>query len=106
MGASSAISLKPEFRRDGPSDFLADLIRRSVQVKADVVAADEREGGVRAFLNLGHTLAHALEARSKHQLTHGDAVAYGLLYAAKLAELRGWSGGLEEVQDLFTLGFT
>ena len=88
---------KDAFRRDGPSDFLVDLIGRSVQVKADIVAADEREGGVRAYLNLGHTLAHALEAHSKHQLTHGEAVAYGLLYAAKLAELRGWQGALEEV---------
>ena len=89
---------KDTFRRDGPSDFLADLIKRSVQVKADIVATDEREGGVRAYLNLGHTLAHALEAHSKHQLTHGEAVSYGLLYAAKLAELRGWQGGLEEVE--------
>ena len=89
---------KGEFRRDGPSDFLVDLIERSVQVKADIVAQDEREGGARAHLNLGHTLAHALEAHSKHHLTHGEAVAYGLLYAAKLAELRGWQGGLEEVR--------
>ncbi len=89
---------KDTFRRDGPSDFLVDLIKRSVQVKADIVAADEREGGVRAYLNLGHTLAHALEAHSEHQLTHGEAVAYGLLYAAKLAELRGWQGGLEKVE--------
>lgn len=86
------------FRRDGPSDFLADLIGRSVQVKADIVAQDEREGSVRAYLNLGHTLAHALEAHSEHRLTHGEAVAYGLLYAAKLAHLRGWQGGLDETR--------
>ncbi len=89
---------KDTFHRDGPSDFLADLIGRSVQVKANIVAQDEREGGVRAHLNLGHTLAHALEAHSEHGLTHGDAVSYGLLFAAKTAELRGWHGGLEETR--------
>ncbi len=90
------------FRGDGPSDVLADLIRRSVQVKADIVAQDEREGGVRAYLNLGHTLAHALEAHSEHRLTHGEAVTYGLLYAARLAHLRGWQGGLEEVRTFLS----
>ena len=90
---------QPTFRRDGPSDTLVDLISRSVRVKADIVAADEREGNVRAHLNLGHTLAHALEARAEHRLTHGDAVAYGLLYVAKLADLRGWQGGLEDVES-------
>lgn len=68
---------------------LADAIARSVAVKAAIVAADEREGGVRAHLNLGHTLAHALEAVSGHRLTHGDAVAYGLHFAALLGRQRG-----------------
>lgn len=68
---------------------LADAVARSVRVKAEIVAADEREGGVRAHLNLGHTLAHALEAISGHTLPHGDAVAYGLHYAALLGRERG-----------------
>lgn len=81
----------PRFRRDGPADFLAAAVARSVKVKADIVAEDEREGGRRAFLNLGHTLAHALEAHTEHALSHGDAVAYGLLFAARVAAGRGYA---------------
>ena len=65
----------------------ADLetrIARCVEIKAEVVAADEREGGRRALLNYGHTLAHALEITSGHELAHGEAVAIGLAYAARL----------------------
>ena len=63
-------------------------VAASVRVKADVVAADAREtGGARATLNLGHTVGHALEAASGHALTHGEAVAWGLLYAAHLTHL-------------------
>lgn len=79
------------FRGGGPADFLSDLIARSVKVKADIVATDEREQGARAHLNLGHNLGHALEAYSHHRLSHGDAVAYGLLFATKLAAQRGWA---------------
>lgn len=82
---------RPEFRKDGPEDFLSEVVARSVRVKAEVVAQDEREGGVRAHLNLGHTLAHALEAATHHGLSHGDAVAYGLLFAARLAAARGYA---------------
>lgn len=68
---------------------LADLITLSVQLKADVVSDDEREGGRRALLNYGHTLAHALEslalARDVDELRHGEAVAIGLAFAARLA---------------------
>ena len=81
----------PAFRRDGDPDVLTDLIGRSVAVKARIVAADEREVGARAHLNLGHTLAHALEAFTKHRISHGDAVVYGLLFAATLAAGRGYA---------------
>jgi 3-dehydroquinate synthase len=81
----------PDFRPDGPAGFLEEVVARSVRVKADIVAEDEREGGQRAFLNLGHTLAHALEAYTDHALAHGDAVAYGLLFAARLAAARGYA---------------
>lgn len=67
----------------------ADRVARCVQIKADVVAADEREGGRRALLNYGHTLAHALEIEQGHTLAHGEAVAIGLVYAAHLAEVLG-----------------
>ena len=67
----------------------ADRIARCVQIKAEVVAADEREGGRRALLNYGHTLAHALEIEQAHTLAHGEAVAIGLVYAAHLAHVLG-----------------
>ncbi len=60
-------------------------IARCVEIKAEVVASDEREGGRRALLNYGHTLAHALEIATEHELAHGEAVAIGLIYAAELA---------------------
>ena len=88
-----------DFRRDGDLDFLTELIGRSVAVKARVVAADEREGGERAHLNLGHTLAHALEAHSHHRIPHGDAVAYGLLFAAELAAGRGYADETERIGE-------
>ena len=68
---------------------LVDRIATCVQIKADIVAGDEREGGRRALLNYGHTLAHALEIESKFGLAHGEAVAIGLIYAAHLAHVLG-----------------
>ena len=60
-------------------------IARCVEIKAKIVAADERESGGRALLNYGHTLAHALERSSDFSLAHGEAVAVGMIYAAHLA---------------------
>jgi len=60
-------------------------IARCVEIKAKIVAADERESGGRALLNYGHTLAHALERSSNFSLAHGEAVAVGMIYAAHLS---------------------
>jgi 5-deoxy-5-amino-3-dehydroquinate synthase len=68
---------------------LEDRVARCVEIKAEVVASDEREGGRRAILNYGHTLAHALEIASDHRIAHGEAVAIGLVFAARLAERLG-----------------
>jgi 5-deoxy-5-amino-3-dehydroquinate synthase len=68
---------------------IAERIARCVAIKAEVVAGDEREGGRRAVLNYGHTLAHALEIAGRHDLRHGEAVAIGLGYAARLARVLG-----------------
>jgi 5-deoxy-5-amino-3-dehydroquinate synthase len=68
---------------------LEERVAAAVAIKAEVVAADEREGGRRAILNYGHTLAHALETSGHHQLRHGEAVAIGLRYAAALARRLG-----------------
>jgi 5-deoxy-5-amino-3-dehydroquinate synthase len=64
---------------------LDDRIARCIEIKAEVVASDEREGGRRALLNYGHTLAHAIEIASDHDIAHGEAVAIGLVFAAELA---------------------
>jgi 5-deoxy-5-amino-3-dehydroquinate synthase len=68
---------------------LDERVARCVAIKAEVVAADEREGGRRATLNYGHTLGHALETAGHYDLRHGDAVAIGLVFAAVLAERLG-----------------
>ncbi len=68
---------------------LTDRVARCVEIKADVVATDEREGGRRAILNYGHTLAHALEVATGYDLAHGEAVAVGLVFAARLANRLG-----------------
>jgi len=62
------------------------LITQSVKLKAEVVSADEREGGLRRVLNLGHTIGHALEAETGYRrLLHGEAVAWGMIAATNIA---------------------
>ncbi|MFI5245958.1 MAG: 3-dehydroquinate synthase [Gemmatimonadales bacterium] len=73
--------------RDGTT--LEALIRRSVELKADVVAEDERESDRRAVLNAGHTVAHALERVSEFAIPHGEAVAIGLVVETRVAERMG-----------------
>lgn len=69
---------------------LATMIRRCVRNKAQVVAADERESGQRALLNFGHSFGHGLEVLGEYQrLLHGEAVAIGMVVAARLSRLRG-----------------
>ncbi len=68
---------------------LDERVAACVQIKADVVAADEREGGRRAVLNYGHTLAHAIETAGDYDLRHGEAVAVGIVYAAAVAHNLG-----------------
>ncbi len=68
---------------------LDERVAECVRIKADVVASDEREGGRRAILNYGHTLAHAIETAGAYDIRHGEAVAIGLVYAAELARRLG-----------------
>ena len=68
---------------------LDERVARCVSIKGAFVEQDERESGKRAFLNYGHTLAHALETVGRHQLAHGEAVAIGLIFAARLARALG-----------------
>lgn len=73
---------------------LVELVHRNVQIKADVVMADEREAGERAHLNLGHTFAHAIEATAAFgtRYKHGEAVSLGMVAAASFAVARGMCG--------------
>ena len=67
-----------------------DVVRRCVRVKARIVSRDERESGLRAVLNLGHTIGHALEAKGGFgHWSHGEAVSLGLVAALKLGERLG-----------------
>lgn len=70
----------------GEKHVLAQMIEKCCQCKADIVASDEKESGVRALLNLGHTFGHAIEAEQGYgKWLHGEAVATGMVLAAKLA---------------------
>src|SRR6202167_5214695 len=70
-------------RRDAKA--LGWVIARCIRIKADVVARDEREGGLRHILNFGHTLGHALEAATRYRrFRHGEAIAWGMIYATLL----------------------
>lgn len=68
---------------------IGELVARCVEIKARIVEEDEREGGRRALLNYGHTLGHAIERESNFAVSHGEAVAIGLVFAARLAERMG-----------------
>ena len=72
---------------DGP--HTRELVERAVRVKAGVVSADLREGGLREILNYGHTLAHAIEKNEDYRFRHGHAVAIGMVFAAELSRLAG-----------------
>lgn len=81
-------------------EALALAVRRSVEMKAQIVAEDEREGGRRALLNLGHTFGHALEAESGYgeDLLHGEAVAIGMAQAFRYSARQGLCAGQDAVR--------
>lgn len=91
----SALSRRAD--RDGAGDMtdgLGALVERAAGIKAEIVEADEHESGLRRVLNLGHTFAHAIEYKSSHSLlhrriSHGHAVAIGMVMAARLSEQQG-----------------
>ena len=89
-------------------EALTDLLLRALSVKADIVAADEREQGLRQLLNFGHTVGHAFEQCSGYDVSHGQAVAAGMLIEAAAAECKGWAskGNAGLLKNLLTkLGF-
>jgi 3-dehydroquinate synthase len=89
IGDPGLFKLFEERRReilDRDSIVIEKVIADSVRLKASVVSADEREGGLRQVLNFGHTIGHALEAETRYtQLLHGEAVAWGMIAATHIA---------------------
>jgi len=82
----------PDAAIAGEPDLITELVRRNVGVKAAIVAADEREGGQRSLLNYGHTVGHAIETLSSYErYRHGEAIAIGMVFAARLGERLGIS---------------
>ena len=82
---------------DAEPDAVLGVVHRSIELKAEVVSRDEREGGLREILNFGHTIGHALEQESGYELPHGRAIAHGMLWEAALGESLGVS--LEGVEE-------
>jgi 3-dehydroquinate synthase len=83
--------------------LLSDVVATSCRLKAMVVERDEREGDYRAILNFGHTLGHAIETLTDYRrLLHGEAVAIGMVCAARLSQLLGWlsRSDLERIEGL------
>ncbi len=78
------------------------IVRRSCEIKADVVSRDEREGGLRRILNFGHTIGHAVEAVSGYNIPHGEAVAMGMVAVSRISVGRGLMTG-EELDRLRSL---
>lgn len=94
-------------RRD--TTILEEIIYRTASIKAAVVREDERESGVRAILNYGHTIGHALEAATGYRLYHGEAVAIGMVVEAAMARTMGMFSEKEELAQqhlLVRLGLT
>ena len=110
-GVTSSPGLFERVGRDTKTIFdrepaaLTAIISESCQIKASVVAADEKESGLRRILNFGHTAGHAIEAVTKYKrFRHGEAVAYGMLVAAEIATRRGVMPGADRqaLVDLIT----
>ena len=78
------------FAKHAPA--LERVVTRSVEIKAGIVARDELEKGKRAILNFGHTIGHAIEATSNYDVLHGEAVAIGMVYEGRVAEILGIAG--------------
>ncbi len=80
---------QPEVMAGAP-EVVDEIVSESVRIKAEVVSADEREGGLRKILNYGHTIGHALEAETSYsRFLHGEAVAFGMIAATHLGAATG-----------------
>ncbi len=86
------------------ADKITYMIKRCCSIKAEIVAQDEKEHGIRALLNLGHTFGHAIEAEQKYSnWLHGEAVAAGMIISAKIALIKGFIERHEVEQIIFLI---
>lgn len=92
LGGRSIADLRPN------NSLVADLVKRSIQVKADVVGTDFTESFLRETLNYGHTFGHAVEKHAKYSLRHGECVSIGMAFMAHLQLAQGLIS--QEVHDL------
>lgn len=104
---TAAISDKKLFnyiKRTEISENLAEIIEQCVRIKGRVVEADEKEAGLRKILNFGHTMGHAIEMYSDFGISHGKAVAIGMLIVTKAFESHGLTayGAFNELNDLIS----
>ncbi|MFF9015415.1 3-dehydroquinate synthase [Streptomyces sp. NPDC014870] len=83
------IEADPQAARTPAGPHTAELLVRSIRVKAEVVSGDLKESGRREILNYGHTLAHAIEKNERYKWRHGAAVSVGMVFAAELGRLAG-----------------
>ena len=83
------VEADPDGARTPSGPHTAELIERSIRVKAEVVSSDLKESGLREILNYGHTLGHAIEKNERYKWRHGAAVSIGMVFAAELGRLAG-----------------
>ncbi|MBO4383126.1 MAG: 3-dehydroquinate synthase [Clostridia bacterium] len=88
-GVLESPSLLKIFSEGTAKEHIADVVAESVRIKADYVAKDEFDTGVRRFLNLGHTIGHAVERTAKYSLMHGHCVAIGMVMISRAGEKLG-----------------
>jgi 3-dehydroquinate synthase len=94
----SFLEVKLKRVRSLDTSVLEDMVVETVRIKAEVVEKDEKESGLRGILNYGHTIGHAVEAVSNFQLKHGQAVAIGMMAAAKISSRMGMLDESEAVR--------
>jgi 3-dehydroquinate synthase len=79
------------------------VITRCIEIKADIVSKDEYDNNIRAILNFGHTLGHTFEILSNFNISHGEAVAKGMLIATKISKYLGLSNLVEDVENILNI---
>ncbi|KAL6715169.1 3-dehydroquinate dehydratase (3-dehydroquinase) [Lecanora helva] len=94
MGAIKAPPTADNRRLSDVKEILKRIVVGSVQVKAEVVSADEKEGGLRNLLNFGHSIGHAIEGILTPQILHGECVAIGMILEAELSRYLGYLDGI------------